>query len=330
MDYTKQELRPLIYQDRLSIDDFDIDDPESLDAIMLERIERSEIVEFDGAAKYILQIFNNAYYITTLILMEKHPLHYFSSYMIIAEHTGSAYNDIREKNTLYRFFECMIMAMVWNYLCACQPEIYKSLKDDNLLLKNIWDHHNKAFFRSEWDGNARFLFFNNVLGDGELMKCHVDKNKFVPLTSVEELKAMAMIKKEKSEQPEMKAQRIAPETIASLENDLLAFKTRDKKNEELPLFTAKQIAIFIKAILLEHNSLTNNVKMLAPLVQRFSGFAGTTAENALGHKVTQEECDKLAKVFDEFAPKIGNIIKGYPEKYEKLKGKKLKENLTKQ
>ena len=110
----------------------------------------------------------------------------------------------------------------------------------------------------------------------------------------------------------------------------MTFKTRDKKNGELPLFTAKQIAIFIKAILLEHNSLTNNVKMLAPLVQRFSGFAGTTAENALGHKVTQEECDKLAKVFDEFAPKIGNIIKGYPEKYEKLKGKKLKENLTKQ
>lgn len=116
-------------------------------------------------------------------------------------------------------------------------------------------------------------------------------------------------------------------TIDSLKNDLLAFKTRDKKGKDIPLLRAKQIAIFLKAILLEHNSLTNNAKNLAPLVQQFGGWASTTAENALGYEVTQDECDDLAKLFDDYAPKIGNIIRVYPDKFKQVKGKKLQNNL---
>lgn len=117
-------------------------------------------------------------------------------------------------------------------------------------------------------------------------------------------------------------------TIESLNNDLQAFKIKDKKGKELPLLTAKQVAIFLKAILLEHNSLTNNVKNLAPLLQQFGGgWASTTAENALGYEVTQEECNKLAAIFADYAPKIGNIIRAYPDKYKEVKGKKLQNNL---
>ena len=117
-------------------------------------------------------------------------------------------------------------------------------------------------------------------------------------------------------------------TIESLKNDLLAFKTRDKKGKDIPLFTAKQVAIFIKAIFLENNSLTNNVKNLAPLVQGFGGgWAPTTAENALGYEVLQDECNDLAKVFDDYAPKISNIIRDYPNKFKQVKGQKLQNNL---
>lgn len=200
MDYTKQELRPLIYQDRSSIDEFDIADPESLDALLLEQIDNSMIVEFDGAAQYILDIFNNAYYITTLILMEKHPIHYFRSYLTIAEHAGSAYLGVKEKNILHRYFESMTMAMVWNYLCACKPDTYTQNKRNNLLQERIWEYHHKNFYDTEWDGKARFLFFNNVLNADQLQKCHVDKQKFIPLHSPEELKKLEL-KKEKQEQP---------------------------------------------------------------------------------------------------------------------------------
>lgn len=67
---------------------------------------------------------------------------------------------------------------------------------------------------------------------------------------------------------------------------------------------------------------------MAPLLQQFGGgWASTTAENALGYEVTQEECNKLAAIFDDYAPKIGNIIRAYPDKYKEVKGKKLQNNL---
>lgn len=200
MDYTKQELRPLIYQDRSSIDEFDIADPESLDALMLEQIENSMIVELDGAAQYILDIFNNAYYITTLILMEKHPIHYFRSYLTIAEHAGAAYQDVKEKNTYYRYFESMTMAMVWNYLRACCPDVYTENKRNNLFQERIWEYHHKYFYDTEWDGKARFLFFNNVLNTDDLEKCRVNKSKFIPLHNAEELKEIEL-KRGKQEEP---------------------------------------------------------------------------------------------------------------------------------
>ena len=118
------------------------------------------------------------------------------------------------------------------------------------------------------------------------------------------------------------------EAIASLKNDLQAFQTREKKGRYNTLFTVKQMAIFLKAILLEHNSLTNNAKNLAPLLQRFGGWASSSAETALGYEVTQEECDELAEAFKDFAPAIGSIIKNFPAKFQKVKGKKLKNNLN--
>ena len=79
MDYTKVP-RKLIWADRNNIDDFFVDDSGSLDNIMFERIGRSMICNWSNAAEYVLEMYNNAYYITTLILMEKHPILYFSSY----------------------------------------------------------------------------------------------------------------------------------------------------------------------------------------------------------------------------------------------------------
>ena len=79
MDYTKVP-RELIWADRNNIDDFFVDDSGSLDNIMFERIGRSMICNWSNAAEYVLEMYNNAYYITTLILMEKHPILYFSSY----------------------------------------------------------------------------------------------------------------------------------------------------------------------------------------------------------------------------------------------------------
>lgn len=113
--------------------------------------------------------------------------------------------------------------------------------------------------------------------------------------------------------------------VESLENDLQAFNTQDKKGHKSPLLTVKQMAIFLKAILLSHNSLTSKVKALAPLLQMFGGWTEHTAEKALGYKISQEECEKLAGHFYN-APKIANIIKAFPQAWEEERKKRLNNN----
>ena len=170
MDLTNPKIRPLVYQDKSSIDQFDIEDATALDAEMLHRIECSEIITFDGANKYILDIFNNAYYITTLIMMEKHPVHYFKKYIIIAEHTSSASSDIYHNNTLYRFFSAMIMAMVCNYL---------RLLDDHYNHENILTRRITEYFTKEFDEGSE-IFTKNLLNVDILTKFHIKNESFQP------------------------------------------------------------------------------------------------------------------------------------------------------
>ena len=175
MDYTKQEIRPLIYQNKEDIDQFDINDATALDAEMLRRIENSIIADFDGANKYILDIFNNAYYITTLIMMEKHPIHFFKKYIIIAEHTSSAYNDIYQTNTLYQYFSAMVMAMVCNYL---------RLLDEYYTFENILIRKIMYYFEGVTDMTLLLgpysIFSKNTLDINELNTYHINKKSFEP------------------------------------------------------------------------------------------------------------------------------------------------------
>ena len=170
MDFTNPKIRPLVYQDKSNIDQFDIEDATALDAEMLRRIECSEIITFDGANKYILDIFNNAYYITTLIMMEKHPVHYFKKYIIIAEHTSSASSDIYHNNTLYRLFSAMIMAMVCNYL---------RLLDDHYNHENILTRRITEYFTKEFDEGSE-IFTKNLLNVDILTKFHIKNESFQP------------------------------------------------------------------------------------------------------------------------------------------------------
>lgn len=177
MDYTKQELRPLIYKDRGDIDEFDIDNTQSLGAEMLNRIECSEIIRLEGANKYILDIFNNAYYITTLIMMEKRPVHYLSKYILIAEHTSSAYYDIQQKNTWYRFFSAIIMAMVNNYLRLLDDHVFN---DDNIFIKQLNSHFNDIGNHYSSDELRSFQLYNQFLLKKNLKDYSINKDSFKP------------------------------------------------------------------------------------------------------------------------------------------------------
>ena len=170
IDFTDPKLRPLIWQERMNLADFFIDEPSTLDAIMFDRIQKSMICDLEGAAQYVLDIFNNAYYITTLILMEKLPVLYVIKYINISQSAGGI------DNTFKRYFSAMTMAMVYNYLQATN---HQDWNDDNILLKRIWDYHKEHYHDDQWDGKARYLFYNNVLPSSEIEK-HKIHDLFVP------------------------------------------------------------------------------------------------------------------------------------------------------
>ena len=170
IDLTDPKLRPLIWKERMNLSDFFVDKPGTLDAIMFDRIQKSVICDLEGAAQYVLDIFNNAYYITTLILMEQLPVLYVIKYINISLSAGGV------DNLYNRHFSAMTMAMVYNYLQATNYEYWN---DDNAVLKRIWNYHKEHYHDDQWDGKARFLFYNNVLPASEIEKHHIH-DIFVP------------------------------------------------------------------------------------------------------------------------------------------------------
>lgn len=144
----------MIYEDRANLEDFFVDQPGTMDAIMFDRIQRSMICDLEGAETWARDIFNNAYFITTLILMEKYPALHLVSYFNISMSAGGG------NHTYKRYFSAMTMAMVYNYLRASDQQYYN---DQQVLIKRIWDCHREHYQDDQWDGNARFLFYKNVL-----------------------------------------------------------------------------------------------------------------------------------------------------------------------
>ena len=82
MDYTKVP-RSLIYQER-DIDDF-FEDPTSFESAFCDSLlKRPFMKNLEDQAETVLDIFNNAHYICTLIHMEEHPRLYINRYRKIA------------------------------------------------------------------------------------------------------------------------------------------------------------------------------------------------------------------------------------------------------
>ena len=87
MDYTNIP-RAIIYKDDDDLDWFPIDIEGSMQNVFYTKlVERPFIMESEEAAEIILKIFNNAYYLSMLINLEKRPRLYLNKYYEIAQGT---------------------------------------------------------------------------------------------------------------------------------------------------------------------------------------------------------------------------------------------------
>ena len=186
LDYTKLP-RMDVYRDRKSLDEFDVDTEGSIEKLMLERMFVEEyIYDLEGADEYMLKIFNTAHYITTMILADNRPMQHFSLYTKKALKIGAAPNY--DQNTYGRFFASMALAMVVNYLRVCDD---KYCDQDELFIKNIYKWFKDHFDDKQWDGKARFVFYNNVVPQDVIMTARqfMGTKDFIPEKSLEEIKS---------------------------------------------------------------------------------------------------------------------------------------------
>ena len=136
LDYINKEKkhRVLLYKDRNNIDEFPVDNSSTVEYLFFENLfDRPFLKGVLETPEYTLKIFNNAYYICTLILMENHPRQYFSTYLNIA---SEGHKDILWENHIMP----TTMALVYSLLIC-----HNLLTEEDKLMTDIFEN-----FR-DWD-----------------------------------------------------------------------------------------------------------------------------------------------------------------------------------
>lgn len=164
MDYTKLP-RHLIYKDRKDLDDFPVNskfDYQFMEEVFLKLLEsRPFIKESYEAPELILNIFNNARYITTLICMENHPNHYFRKYLRIA---GSDDSNV----TIANHAMPATMALVKNYLCHYMPNFYSGSRIVEDITENFNTVEWKEYTHGGYDDFNKLVIANDFISEGWL------------------------------------------------------------------------------------------------------------------------------------------------------------------
>lgn len=104
------------------------------------------------------------------------------------------------------------------------------------------------------------------------------------------------------------------------------YDPKQKGKEKHHILTGKQHVILYLAVLAHHNRIPNARENLSWELSLIAGRAESYMKRMLKEAITQEECDKTAKLFHETTPFIEGLIKALPQK---LKGDKSEKNRKK-
>ena len=272
----KEEMkRDEVFKNRTSLDEFDIDNPDSLDAWMLKRMEDIpvEILRvFKFNTEYVLKCFNNAYRITILILKDKRPAFNIDKYIGIAE-SAAPHRDGEYALYDYLFLESMTMAMVVNYLRACEPKTY-AYDNRNALVTQIYNHHYDKLVFNSLGSDAPTLFFKNVLRPETIKKLTVDKDLFYPQLplaekSVEEEieQRKTRIKELEEENAKLKKENEELRNIINENNEWYIGTDYTKMSEEEKLFDREKIVFFTTVLSTENDKKYTVLSNLATFIE---------------------------------------------------------------
>ena len=174
MDYTEFP-RELIYKEKASLKDFGVSNEMTIEHRFYEGLlKRPSIKECFKKRETILRIFNNAYYLCTLILMDEDPRLSIDSYREIAENSERTIDWVNH-------FAPMTMALVYLELKGCRQECACGVRIFDEFLDDIYEHDLDWDTKGASEGKADFY---ELTGNDEqqYLKLPSDHPSFPPRT----------------------------------------------------------------------------------------------------------------------------------------------------
>lgn len=107
------------------------------------------------------------------------------------------------------------------------------------------------------------------------------------------------------------------------------YDPKQKGKDKYNILSGKQHVILYLAVLAHHDRIPNARENLSWELSLIAGRAESYMKRLLKEAITQEECDKTAKLFHETTPFIEKLIKGLPQKLKEDKSEKNRKKVLK-
>ena len=340
MDFTKVP-RALIYKDRYDIDEFDVENYQSCDYFFYENLlKRPFTKDLDNLADVILRIYNNAYYICTLINMEGHPRQYLSAYKKLAL-------DGHDDEPLWQnYIMPTTMALVYSLLIFYSH----SLCIEEKFMKQLWDSFQDYDEKGAPEVRAEFnrQIVMPIKGSYILNKYHFDIFECRSYTdAIQHADALsiaggfdylwseiisinsgegeeeAIISSFKSIEEKLKKAEQNEDVKYALDRINEIYKDYDFGTDEGMSemefkeggLTAQQAALFGLALATWGDFLfTNKKEEIAPMVNKLFGYGVASIKNKLC-AYSQNDRDYVAAIFRDLSPKFADLIKTFDKKH---------------
>ena len=336
--------RKNIYRERMSIEDFDVDDNSTINHAIFDILFQIDCISTEE--KSMVSLFNDAYYVCTALLLEKRPYFQINNYSDILLNRNSIfmYPSVRVTTIM------SIVAVYLKTLDIITVDIDKTIKVLETKFEGCDDDIYKRITAvvdyKDWRTTATtFTPLNSPIDEeyGNFWKTY--KNFSRELTEIfrstfgdnpSKTEKMIFTKQDhrgvvsSGAQPEEKSVKTANqvleqpvkeprEELESLRNDIEAYHNQGKG------FTSSEAAVFLTALCHHHKQIPQNGREnLAPLMTKIWGFTDATSRAALRSKITQERADKVAKQIKSWAPAIATIITKLPPQLEQENIERLK------
>ena len=329
MDYTKVP-RSLIYLQR-DIDDF-FEDSTSFESAFCESLlKRPFMKNLEDQAETVLAIFNNAYYICTLIHLEEHPRLYIIKYRKIA-------SNHCEDPLWVNHIMPSTMALVYKLLFYYQH--YFTTIDENIYLDicdlfgsnsngDVSDFNElNAFFyykdKCEFNVSTINKFTNRdiyeVIANKSISPIDIAKGIDYVISEAwqlwdNELHAESMFELLSRLQscPKSDEMEYAINEIKDFLNQKYSdFHETDHRKQIEGILHTKHKVLFVHALAKWGNfSYTNMKDDLGPIVHQLFGVGLKSAQNKFSEGYEAEDKALIANIFSEVAPDFANFIRSF-------------------